>query len=99
FAGPAGLTLEAASSDAAVDADRWVDPAVAAAAGISSDALARLRDPAPHERPAEPAPQPPIRPARPHMAYPEEDYRAMVALPDDVVTESASYAEPPVSAG
>lgn len=96
FAGPEGLTLEAAWSAEPVDADRWIDPAVVAAAGISPEELERFRNPAPFERPAEPVPQPPIDPAKPHMAYPEEDYRKMVALPDDVVTASASYPDPPV---
>lgn len=98
FAGPEGLTLEAAWSAEAVDGDRWVDPVVASAAGISHEELAAFRRPAPFERPAQPVPQPPIDPAKPHMAYPPDDYRKMVALPDDVVTESASYPDPPVPA-
>ena len=98
FAGPEGLTLEAAWSEAAVDADRWVDPVVAEAAGITDDELEAFRHPAPFERPAEPVAQPAIDPTKPHMAYPEDDYRKMVALPDHVVTESASYPEPPVRA-
>ena len=32
------------------------------------------------------------------MAYPAEQYRAMLAVPDEVVTASASHAEPPVPA-
>jgi hypothetical protein len=32
------------------------------------------------------------------MFYPEKVYRDILATPDEVITESASYAEPPVPA-
>jgi hypothetical protein len=32
------------------------------------------------------------------MAYPEEVYRKILAMPDDEVTRTASYATPPVPA-
>ncbi|HEY9555396.1 MAG TPA: VOC family protein, partial [Acidimicrobiales bacterium] len=95
FAGPEGLTLEAAWSGAPLDPDRWIDPEVCEAAGITPDDVARFRSPAPFTPPAEPVPQPAIDPAKPHLVYPEADYAAMVALPDDVVTRSARYTEPP----
>src|SRR6478609_7180374 len=86
----------AAWQPANLDADRWVDPAVCTAAGIADDDLERYLHPAPFERPTEPVPQPEIDPDKPHLAYPEKDYAAMVALPDDVVTKSASTPDPPV---
>ena len=98
FAGPEGLTLEAAWQPAELDASRWVDPTVCTAAGIDADDLQRYRHPAPFERPAVPVAQPAIDPDKPHLAYPEKDYAAMVALPDDVVTKSASTPDPPVPA-
>jgi catechol 2,3-dioxygenase-like lactoylglutathione lyase family enzyme len=99
FAGPEGLTLEAAWSAGAIDAASWIDPAVAAKAGISGDDLARYRAPAPFQRPSQPVPQPGIDPATPHLAYPPDEYRTMVDLPDEVITQSASMPDPPVQAG
>lgn len=96
FAGPEGLTLEAAWSAVPIAAASWIDPAVAAKAGISADDLDRYRAPAPFERPSQPVPQPAIDPAAPHLAYPPDEYRTMVDLPDEVVTESASMPDPPV---
>jgi hypothetical protein len=32
------------------------------------------------------------------MVYPEKVYKKILATPDDVITQSASYAEPPVPA-
>jgi catechol 2,3-dioxygenase-like lactoylglutathione lyase family enzyme len=98
FAGPEGLTLEAAWSGAPIDAARWIDPAVAALAGMSDADVERYRSPAPFERPAEPVAQPAILADKPHLAYPPEDYARMVALPDHVVTAAASVTEPPVPA-
>jgi len=67
-------------------------------AGITASELQRFREPAPFVRPAAPVPQPAIDPAKPHLAYPENEYRRMVAMPDDVVTHLASVREPPVPA-
>src|SRR3546814_5108798 len=66
FAGPEGLTLEAAWSGAPLDPDRWIDPEVCEAAGITPDDVARCRSPAPFPPPAAPVPQTPIAPAQPH---------------------------------
>ena len=32
------------------------------------------------------------------MTYPEQAYKMMISIPDDVIARSASYAEPPVKA-
>lgn len=98
FAGPEGLTLEVATSAAAIDADLWIDPEVVERAGISAADLARYRHPEPFTPGDAPVAQPPIDPTKPHMAYPPDDYEAMMAIPDDVLTAAASYSEPPVPA-
>lgn len=98
FAGPDRMTLEIATSATAIDADRWIDPAVLAKAGITPEEAARFRAPASYEGPR-PVPQPPYDPAQPHLAYPESVYRKILATPDDVVTSTSSYAEPPVPDG
>lgn len=98
FAGPEGLTLEVACSSAPIPAARWVDPVVAGRAGIGAADLERFRNPPPFAQPPAPVPQPPIDPAKPHLAYPADEYRKMVALPDDVVKRMASVTEPPVPA-
>lgn len=96
FAGPEGLTLEVATSSVPIDAEAWIDPEVVALAGISPEELERFKQPASFTSGPDPVPQPPIDPAKPHMAYPAEVYAKMMAVPDEVLTASASYAEPPV---
>lgn len=95
FGGPDQLTLEVATSRAAVDPQSWIDPTTCAKAGISADELKRFTAPAPYTGPS-PVPQPPYDPAMPHQAYEPERYRQMLALPDEVISKMASYAEPPV---
>jgi catechol 2,3-dioxygenase-like lactoylglutathione lyase family enzyme len=95
FAGPDQMTLEVATSDVAIDAQQWIDPAVLAKAGISADEAARFKAPAAYEGPS-PVPQPAYDPEKPHMVYPEKVYRKILATPDDVVTKTASYATAPV---
>jgi catechol 2,3-dioxygenase-like lactoylglutathione lyase family enzyme len=97
FAGVEGLTLEVATSQAAIDGDHWIDPEVVALAGISPDELARYRRPAAFERPAEPIPNPPIDPGKPHMVYPPAVYEAIMSMPDDVLAERFSVTDPPVA--
>ncbi len=98
FAGPEGLTLEVATSDVAIDPELWIDPDVVERAGISPEELDRFKHPEPYTPGDTPVPQPPIDPSKPHMHYPAAVYEKMMATPDDVITASASFAEPPVSA-
>jgi len=95
FAGPDHMTLEVATSQEAVDPAKWIDPAVLAKAGISAAEAARFKAPAPYTGPS-PVPQPPYDPEKPHMAYPKEVYLQMLQVPDEVITQSASYTAPPV---
>jgi catechol 2,3-dioxygenase-like lactoylglutathione lyase family enzyme len=95
FAGPDHMTLEIATSSAPLDSDHWIDPAALAKAGISTEEAARFRAPAAYTGPS-PVAQPPYDPAKPHMTFPPETYRKMLAMPDEVLTRTSSYAEPPV---
>ncbi|MCB1269765.1 MAG: VOC family protein, partial [Microthrixaceae bacterium] len=96
FAGPEGLALEAAWSAGPMDHRMWIDPAVVEQAGISTEQLATFVDPPKFEQPDAPVPQPAIDPSKPHLDYPPEQYAAMVTVPDDVITKSGSYPDPPV---
>lgn len=96
FAGPDQMTLEVATSDVAVDPAKWIDPTVLKKAGISAEEAARFKAPAPYTGPS-PVPQPPYDPEKPHMAYPKEVYLQMLQVPDEVITQSASYTAPPVA--
>ena len=96
FAGPDQMTLEVATSQKAIDADSWIDPAVLAKAGISGEEAARFRAPAAYAGPS-PVPQPAYDPAKPHMAYPKEMYLQMLKAPDEAITAAGSYPNPPVA--
>lgn len=97
FAGPDQMTLEVAASTNGIDARRWIDPTTLAKAGISAEEAERYKAPAAYDGPS-PVPQPPFDETKPHMAYPREMYLKMIAAPDEVITASASYTEPPVAA-
>lgn len=95
FAGPEGLTLEIATSAAAISGDHWIDPEVVGLAGITPAELARYRTPARYESPPEPVPQPPGT-GRPQLAYPPKLYAALMSMPDEELTARLSVTEPPV---
>ncbi|MEZ5166721.1 MAG: VOC family protein [Acidimicrobiales bacterium] len=97
FAGPEGLTLEVASSPAAIPADNWIDPEVVALAGISADELARYRHPEadPDRTPGSVA-QPALTPGVPALGYPPEILAVMASMSDADVAASMNYPDPPV---
>jgi catechol 2,3-dioxygenase-like lactoylglutathione lyase family enzyme len=95
FAGPDQMTLEVATSQEAIDPQAWIDPAVLAKAGIDAAEAERFKAPAAYAGPS-PVPQPAYDEAKPHMAYPKETYLRMLQVPDEVITASASYVDPPV---
>lgn len=95
FAGPDQMTLEVATSQETVDPKHWIDPATLAKAGISQAEAEAYKAPAPYLG-ASPVPQPKYDPAKPHMVYPKEIYERLLAMPDEAITQSASYAKPPV---
>lgn len=96
FAGPDQMTLEVATSGAALDPAQWIDPAVLAKAGIAPDEAARFTAPAAYQGPS-PVPQPAYDEAMPHMVYPPDIYKQILATPDEVMTARFSHAKPPVS--
>lgn len=96
FAGPEGLTLEAAWSAKPVDGREWIDPSVFERAGVSAADVERFTNPPGFERPAEPVPQPDHLAPGPHLGYPQKQYEFMLTLPDHVIIEGASVPDPPV---
>lgn len=96
FAGPDQMTLEVACSEEEIDQELWIDPKVLEKAGISAEEAERYKSPDPYEGEGGAVAQPPYDPAKPHQVYPKEMYEKMLAAPDELITERASYAEPPV---
>ncbi len=97
FAGPDNLSLEVATSAAAIPAAQWVDPEVVALCGIGADDLATFLHPAPTKVHDTPVPQPAYDPAKPQQVYAShEQYLKTLALPDDVIWRIASETTPPV---
>jgi catechol 2,3-dioxygenase-like lactoylglutathione lyase family enzyme len=98
FAGPEQLTLEVACPGMAVTPDRWVDPAVLARVGISAEEAAAFAAPDGYDGEGGTVQQPAYDAAQPHMAYPEDRYKMMLALPDEVLANMPQHNEPPVPA-
>ena len=91
FAGLENMSLEIATSKAAIDVRAWIDPEVVALAGISQEELAAYVAPPAVEAEREPVPQPPADPALPHMRFPDKVYRAMLAMSDEAYTARLSH--------
>jgi catechol 2,3-dioxygenase-like lactoylglutathione lyase family enzyme len=98
FAGPEGLTLEVASSDAEMDQARWIDPKVLERVGISAEEAERYKSPDAYSGAGGTVAQPAIDAAKPQMAYPPEVYKALMSMPDEQLSAMISYKEPPVPA-
>jgi catechol 2,3-dioxygenase-like lactoylglutathione lyase family enzyme len=98
FAGLEGLSLEIATSKAAIDANAWIDPEVQALAGIDDAELARFKRPAAYKGEGGKVKQPPYDAAKPHQVYPPDLYKALLAMPDEDVTKRFSVPDPPVRA-
>jgi catechol 2,3-dioxygenase-like lactoylglutathione lyase family enzyme len=96
FAGLENLALEIATSTDAIDARAWIDPQVVKLAGIAPDELARFKRPAAYKGEGGKIPQPAYDATKPHLAFPPEQYKQLLATPDDVVTKRMSVPEPPV---
>jgi catechol 2,3-dioxygenase-like lactoylglutathione lyase family enzyme len=96
FAGPEGMTLEIATSAVEVDQHKWIDPKVLERVGISAEEAARYKAPDTYAGEGGSVAQPPIDAAKPHLAYPEQMYKAMMAMPDEALAGMISYTEPPV---
>jgi catechol 2,3-dioxygenase-like lactoylglutathione lyase family enzyme len=96
FAGLEGLNLEVSTSKERIDQEIWIDPEVVAMVGISSEELKRYKAPAAFAAQTGSVPQPAYDPSKPHMHYPDEQYRAMISMPDDVLSAASNYSQPPV---
>ncbi|MFN3213463.1 MAG: VOC family protein [Henriciella sp.] len=96
FGGPENMTLEVATSDAEIDQKAWVDPSVLEKVGISAEEAAQSMAPDPYAGEGGSVKQPPYDPDKPHQAYPKEMYRQLLQAPDEVIWQTASYADPPV---
>jgi len=96
FAGPENLVLEVATSEEAVNPQAWIDPEVVALAGITEEELARFVSPAPYAGEGGTIAQPPVDMDRPQLAYSQKVLEQIMSVPDEELTSSRSYAEPPV---
>jgi catechol 2,3-dioxygenase-like lactoylglutathione lyase family enzyme len=99
FAGPDNLSLEVATSAAAILAERWVDPEVVELCGIDAVQLAAFLHPAPPKPHDTPVAQPAYDPTKPHMVYDDPAmYQRVITVPDDIIWRIASETTPPVPA-
>ena len=97
FAGPEDLTLEVATSAEPIDGRAWIDPEVVKLTGITADELARYRTPISFDATEVPVPQPDFDPNLPwQRGIPQEMYEKLIAMPDDLLTETMSETTPPV---
>jgi len=97
FAGPEHLSLEIATSAAAIDDRAWIDPEVVARCGIDGDELAAMRAPAEYQDEGGGVPNPPIDWSKPHQVMGDEaSYVKLMSAPDDVITRTMSEPDPPV---
>jgi len=95
FAGPEGLSLEIATSEAAINPEAWIDPEVQALVGINAEELARFKRPPAYRGEGGRLKQPAYDPSKPHQIYPPEAYRALLALTDEQFFK-LSESNPPV---
>jgi len=95
FGGPEGLVLELTAGEA-IDDPAWIDPEVVGLAGIDDAELARYRDPADYQRPAEAVPQPALDRDKPHLNFPDDICQMLATASDDDIRASVSDSEPPV---
>jgi hypothetical protein len=65
--------------------------------GISAEEAERFKAPERYAGAGGTVPQPAYDPTKPHQAYPAEMYKAMIAMPDEMVGQMVSYNKPPVA--
>jgi hypothetical protein len=71
---------------------------VLAKVGISEEEAAGFAAPDIYDGDGGSVKQPAYDPAQPHMAYPEDRYKMMLAVPDEALAAMAQHNEPPVPA-
>ena len=96
FGGPENLVLEVSTSEAAIDAEAWIDPEVVKLNGITPEELARYKNPPPFHHAGAPVPQPPRGNGRPEYSQMDEGFGGAFDLDDDFVTRNLSESTPPV---
>lgn len=99
FAGPENLSLELSYSNEPINNEHWIDPEVVALAGISTEELARYKNPATFAGSGGSVVQPSIEETStgPHMTnYPPGHYAATMQIPDEIALTMVQ-SEPPVS--
>ncbi|MGE0485294.1 MAG: VOC family protein [Gammaproteobacteria bacterium] len=97
FGGPEDLVLEVSFSEAAIDAEAWIDPEVVALNGISAAELARYKNPAEYvNTTGKPVAQPPAGNGMPEYTQMDPGFAGAFDLPDEVVTREMSENTPPV---
>ena len=104
FAGPEGLSLEVATSDGCADLldseGTWLDAEVVAEMGISDEELQKFRNPAAYKGKNGTVAQPAYDPSKPHtQQFSLEDYKALLTVPDDILTADQGYEIPPGKQG
>ncbi|MCY4059884.1 MAG: VOC family protein [Gammaproteobacteria bacterium] len=96
FAGPENLTLELSYSTQPIDNKAWIDPDVAALAGISPEELARYKRPGPFDDCGGNVSQPGLDAPGPHMCnYPAGAYEMALSAPDEAMLHAVP-SDPPV---
>lgn len=86
FAGLENLSLELSYSEEAINAEAWCDPEVVALCNIDEEELARYKQSSHYEDEGGTVAQPGADGPGPHMTnYPDDNYAARIAVPDDVV--------------
>jgi hypothetical protein len=88
--------LEVSTSQAAINAEAWIDPEVVALNGISAEELARYKNPPAWTRPAMPVAQPPGGIGRPEYTQMDPGFAAAFEMSDEAVTRELSESSPPV---
>lgn len=96
FGGPENLVLEVSTSEAAINAEAWIDPEVVGLCGISAEELARYKNPPSFTAAASPVAQPPAGTGQPEYTQMDPGFGGAFDLPDEVVTRELSESTPPV---
>ena len=97
FGGPENLVLEVSTSEAAINAEAWIDPEVVEMNGISAEELKQFKNPAAYTNESgAPVEQPPAGNGMPEYTHMDAEFAAAFDLPDEVVTREMSENTPPV---
>ncbi|MEM7275319.1 MAG: VOC family protein [Actinomycetota bacterium] len=96
FRGPEGAVLEVSYFRTPIDGDRWIDPEVVAACGISPDELATMRTPPPFAGAGGTVANPAPDPSKPDLRNSPEVQAFLDSMTDEELYQRLSFDEPPV---